>query len=215
MIAQLQGTLSDKGLDSVVLDVGGVGFHVFVSLTTLQALPPAGQAARLHTYLLVREDALNLYGFATLDEKQVFERCLSVSGVGPKLALAALSGLGPQELADAIVRGEVARLQRIPGIGKKTAERLVMELRDKFHRPSAGTRTDGKAGVLPGKSAAGSARFADVVGALTNLGYKPADAERAVDKVTQDLSASSTAGTAALPSLEDVLRLSLRALQRD
>lgn len=213
MIAQLQGLLSDKGLDSVVLDVGGVGFHVFVSLTTLQALPPAGNAARLYTYLLVREDALNLYGFATLDEKQVFERCLSVSGVGPKLALAALSGLGPQDLADAIVRGEVARLQRIPGIGKKTAERLVMELRDKFHRQSASARSDGRSGTSSGKSSS-SAVFADVIGALSNLGYKPADAERAVEKVTQDLAAGAGA-TATLPSLEDVLRLSLRALQRD
>lgn len=212
--------LSDKGLDSVVLDVGGVGFHVSVSLTTLQALPAAGNAARLYTYLLVREDALNLYGFATLDEKQVFERCLSVSGVGPKLALAALSGLGPQDLADAIVRGEVARLQRIPGIGKKTAERLVMELRDKFHRPTAGSRTDGRNVPALGKSS-GSAVFADVVGALTNLGYKPADAERAVDKVTQELTqgagkgAASAASPTALPALEEVLRLSLRALQRD
>lgn len=211
MIAQLQGTLSDKGLDSVVLDVGGVGFHVFVSLTTLQALPPAGHAARLFTYLLVREDALNLYGFATLDEKHVFERCLSVSGVGPKLALAALSGLGPQDLADAIVRGEVARLQRIPGIGKKTAERLVMELRDKFHRPSSSSRPDGKGGVVSGKVGAGGAVFGDVVSALTNLGYKPTDAERAVEKVTHEFAA----GSATMPSLEDVLRLSLRALQRD
>ena len=211
MIAQLQGLLSDKGLDSVVLDVGGVGFHVFVSLTTLQALPPAGNAARLYTYLLVREDALNLYGFATLDEKQVFERCLSVSGVGPKLALAALSGLGPQDLADAIVRGEVARLQRIPGIGKKTAERLVMELRDKFHRPT-GSASSGRSDGRAGASASGSsAVFGDVSSALCNLGYKPADADRAVEKVTRELAEKGTAA----PALEEVLRLALRALQRD
>jgi Holliday junction DNA helicase RuvA len=174
VIAQLQGSLVDKGLDTVVVDVGGVGFLVAVSLTTLQALPPVGQAARLYTYLLVREDALNLYGFATLDERQVFERCLSVSGVGPKLALAALSGLGPQELADAIVRGEVARLQRIPGIGKKTAERLVMELRDKFHRPSS-TAAAGRGESRGSGAGSGAAVFGDVTGALCNLGYKPAD----------------------------------------
>ncbi len=200
----------DKGLDTVVVDVGGVGFLVAVSLTTLQALPPVGQAARLYTYLLVREDALNLYGFATLDERQVFERCLSVSGVGPKLALAALSGLGPQELADAIVRGEVARLQRIPGIGKKTAERLVMELRDKFHRPSsaaAAGRGESRGSVV----GSGAAVFGDVTGALCNLGYKPADAERAVTTVTRELAEKGTTA----PALEEVLRLALRALQRD
>lgn len=211
MIAQLQGALVDKGLDSVVVDVGGVGYLVSVSLTTLQALPPAGQSARLYTYLLVREDALNLYGFATLDEKQVFERCLSVSGVGPKLALAALSGLGPQDLADAIVRGEVARLQRIPGIGKKTAERLVMELRDKFHRPigAAGAgRAESRSGSV---SSSGPALFGDVTSALCNLGYKPADADRAVERVTRELAEKG----AAAPALEEVLRLALRALQRD
>ncbi len=211
MIAQLQGALIDKGLDTVVVDVGGVGFLVSVSLTTLQALPAVGQAARLYTYLLVREDALNLYGFATLDERQVFERCLSVSGVGPKLALAALSGLGPQELADAIVRGEVARLQRIPGIGKKTAERLVMELRDKFHRPTGSAnsgRSDGRAGA---SASGGGAVFGDVSSALCNLGYKPADADRAVEKVTRELAEKGTAA----PALEEVLRLALRALQRD
>jgi Holliday junction DNA helicase RuvA len=211
VIAQLQGALVDKGLDSVVVDVGGVGFLVSVSLTTLQALPPVGQTARLHTYMLVREDALNLYGFATLDEKQVFERCLSVSGVGPKLALAALSGLGPQDLADAIVRGEVARLQRIPGIGKKTAERLVMELRDKFHRPTSSTaagRGDSRSSVALGS---GAAVFSEVTSALCNLGYKPADADRAVEKVTRELAEKGTPA----PALEEVLRLALRALQRD
>lgn len=213
MIAQLHGTLVDKGLDSVVLDVGGVGFHVFVSLTTLQALPPAGGKGKLFTYLLVREDALNLYGFATLDERRVFELCLSVSGVGPKLALAALSGLGPQPLGDAIATGDVARLTRIPGIGKKTAERLVMELRDKFHRPTAGSRTDAKAGspIVPGATGALRGAMADVVSALCNLGYKPVDAERAVDRVTKDLEKEA----ATTPPLEEVLRLALRALQRD
>jgi Holliday junction DNA helicase RuvA len=215
VIAQLKGVLADKGLDAVVLDVGGVGYLVHVSLHTLQALPPAGQPATLLTYLQVREDALILYGFASDEERRVFELCLGVSGVGPKLALSALSGLGPAGLGDAIAAEDAARLSRVPGIGKKTAERLIMELRDKFKaqktaggRAAAGPQKRGAAG--PGGPGGQAGMFADVVGALCNLGYKPADAEAAVAKVLKSLPDGEPA-----PALEEVLRRALRALQRD
>lgn len=211
MITQLAGTLLDKGLDAVVLDVGGVGYHVNVSLSTLGALPAVGQPVRLFTHLQVREDAMTLYGFATTFERRAFELCLSVSGVGPKLTLAALSGLGATGLGDTIAGGDVARLVRVPGIGKKTAERLVMELRDKFkaqaQKVAMGPGQKGEAGRRSSGSGAGP--FADVVGALCNLGYKAPDAERAVEKVL------GTLPDGTLPVIEDVLRQSLRALQRD
>lgn len=209
MIAQLSGTLADKGLDTAVIDVGGVGFTVHISLATLQALPAPGQPAKLLTYLQVREDALTLYGFASAEERRAFELCISVTGVGPKMALSALSGLGPAELGAAIASEDVGRLVKVPGIGKKTAERLVMELRDKFKKTSsAGSsgKSDGRA--TGGRAASGV--FGDVVGALCNLGYKSTDAERAVAHVLDSLPEGASS-----PSLEEVLRRSLRSLQRE
>lgn len=210
MIAQLAGTLALRGLDAVVVDVGGVGFSVAISLHTLSSLPQTGQPVRLLTHMVVREDALLLYGFATEDEREAFQLCVSVSGVGPKLALAALSGLDPAGLALAIRQGDVARLQRIPGIGKKTAERLVVELRDKFHAPSREAREGARgaaAGAAAGPGAGASAALrADVVTALCNLGYKAADAERATDQAQRDEPSAP---------IEQVLRRALRALQRD
>ena len=175
MIAQLRGTLVEKGIDHVILDVGGVGFRVAVSLNTLATLPPAGQVASLLTHLVVRinaEDVLLLVGFATADERAAFDLLTSVQGIGPKLAMAVLSTLDAAELAHAVRDGDHARLTRIPGIGKKTAERLVLELRDKFNAP-------GSAPVPASKRGGGTPA---VVSALTNLGYKPNEAERAAEK---------------------------------
>jgi holliday junction DNA helicase RuvA len=203
MIAKLSGTLADKGLDAVVVDVGGVGYLVSVSLQTLQALPPQGQPVALLTYLQVREDALQLFGFATAEERHAFELCISVSGVGPKLALATLSGLEPDALAEAITRGDVARLQRIPGIGKKTAERLVMELRDKFG-PARGSGRGAAAGAIRATGLAGPA--GDVAAALQRLGYRPQDAEKAAEAAL-----AQEPGAA----LDVLLRKALRSLQRD
>ncbi len=203
----------DKGLDVVVVDVGGVGFRVHISLSTLQSLPSPGQPVKLLTHLQVREDALTLYGFATDDERRAFELCLSVTGIGPKLALSVLSGLGAAALGDAITSGDVGRLVRVPGIGRKTAERLVMELRDKFkpQRPVAGR------GSGPSSRGAGGQRgggmFDDVVGALCNLGYKPADAERVVTQVLESTNGDGNASPA--PAIEEVLRKALRSLQKD
>lgn len=204
----LRGTLAEKGLDRVLLDVGGVGYEVAISMTTLQALPQAGHEVTLRTYLHVREDALQLFGFYSDEERRAFELCISVSGIGPKLALATLSGMDPGTLADAVRRGDVTRLCRIPGIGKKTAERLVMELRDKFER--AGISPAGRRGAAPDPRQARPERpsgiGADVVTALCNLGYRPADAEQATDRALAEQPDAP---------IEVILRQALRALQRE
>jgi Holliday junction DNA helicase RuvA len=166
MIAMLRGTLVDKGIDHVLIDVAGVGYRVAVSLNTLAALPSVGQSATVHTELIVREDSLSLVGFATIDERAAFDLVTSVQGIGPKLAMSILSTLEAPELARAVRDGDHARLVRIPGIGKKTAERLVLELRDKFVPGATAT-----APKISGSTA--------VISALVNLGYKPAEAERA------------------------------------
>jgi Holliday junction DNA helicase RuvA len=168
MIAMLRGALVEKGIDHVLLDVGGVGYRVAVSLTTLAALPPVGATTTVHTELIVREDALSLVGFATVEERAAFGLVTGVQGIGPKLAMSILSTLDAGELARAVRDGDHARLVRIPGIGKKTAERLVLELRDKF----AGAAAAASAARRPGGPQA-------VGSALVNLGYRPAEAERA------------------------------------
>jgi len=168
MIAMLRGALVEKGIDHVLLDVGGVGYRVAVSLNTLAALPPVGSVATVHTELIVREDSLSLVGFATVDERAAFDLVTGVQGIGPKLGMSILSTLEASELARAVRDGDHARLTRIPGIGKKTAERLVLELRDKFGAANAAAPL--------GKALGGSQA---VTSALVNLGYKPAEAERA------------------------------------
>jgi Holliday junction DNA helicase RuvA len=178
MIASLSGALAEKGIDHVVVEVGGVGLRVTVSLQTLASLPQAGNPVRLVTYLGVREDALTLYGFADEDERTAFELCIGVQQVGPKLAMSILSTLTPQELALAVRAGDHARLTRISGVGKKTAERLVLELRDKLDKAGLGGR------AAP-QQVAPRAPTGPVVSALVNLGYKPSEAERAVDEVAQ------------------------------
>jgi Holliday junction DNA helicase RuvA len=149
----------------VLIDVNGVGYRVAVSLHTLAALPPVGSVATVHTELIVREDSLSLVGFATVDERAAFHLVTGVQGIGPKLAMSILSTLEAGELARAVRDGDHARLVRIPGIGKKTAERLVLELRDKF---------TGATATAPKVTASNT-----VSSALVNLGYKPAEAERA------------------------------------
>ena len=167
MIAMLRGVLVDKGIDHVLVDVAGVGYRVAVSLNTLAALPPVGATATVHTELIVREDSLSLVGFATIDERAAFHLVTAVQGIGPKLAMSILSTMEPGELGRAVRDGDHARLTKIPGIGKKTAERLVLELRDKF----AGAPSATTAPKMGGSQAVSSA--------LINLGYKPAEAERA------------------------------------
>jgi Holliday junction DNA helicase RuvA len=176
MIAILRGTLFEKHPNQVIVDVGGVGYDVTIPVSTFSALPGAGNPVELRIHTHVREDAIALFGFASADEKTLFEKLISVSGVGPKLAVTILSGLATPDLVGAIRSGQVNLLVRIPGIGKKTAERLVLELRDKL---------EGLAGVAPPAERAEAALSAvgqDVLSALINLGCARPAAEAAIRK---------------------------------
>jgi holliday junction DNA helicase RuvA len=182
VIAHLRGRLFAKQPTRIIVDVNGVGYDVAVPLSTFYGLgePGAEIALRIHTH--VREDALLLYGFATVLEQELFERLIGISGIGPKVALAVLSGIEPKELVRAVERGDVARLTAIPGVGKKTSERMVLELKDRLPRaPLTETAADGLAEPPLVRE--------DVLSALINLGYHRPLAERAVDaavKATPD-----------------------------
>jgi Holliday junction DNA helicase RuvA len=178
MIAHLRGTLLEKHPNQAIVEAGGVGYDVTVPISTYAALPEAGCEVRLRIHTHVREDVLALFGFLTQDEKFLFERLISISGIGPKLAITVLSGLPVADLITAIRAGAVDRLVRIPGVGKKTAERIVLELREKLPAVPA----DAAAAVEPGGRAALSALDQDVLSALINLGCAPAAAEAAVRK---------------------------------
>ncbi len=175
MIARLTGKLAEKGEAEAVLDVGGVGYLVHLSRLTLAALPARGEpvALRIHTH--VREDALDLYGFATEEEEAVFRSLIEVKGVGPRAAVNILSGIEARELAQAVAGGDVVRLTKVPGLGKKTAERLVVELKDKL---VALARAGGKDAAFPEADALEQLRTA-----LVNLGYRPPQAEGAVESL--------------------------------
>jgi Holliday junction DNA helicase RuvA len=175
MIALLRGTLVEKHPNQAVVEAGGVGYDVTIQISTYANLPDTGGEVRLRIHTHVREDALALYGFLTQDEKALFERLIGVSGIGPTLAVKILSGLSAVELIHAIRRGEIERLVRVPGVGKKTAERMVLELRDKLPAP---------AGEEPSVPAAASLSEIeqDVLSALLNLGCARPQAEAAVRK---------------------------------
>jgi Holliday junction DNA helicase RuvA len=175
MIASLTGTLVEKHPNQAVVDVGGVGYDVTIPVSTFSGLPGTGAEVRLRVHTHVREDALALYGFLTQDEKALFEKLISVSGIGPKLGITVLSGLPAADLIAAIRRGEVERLVRIPGVGKKTAERMILELRDKLPAPSGPEKTEPSAKPL-------SPVDDDVLSALLNLGCARPAAEAALRK---------------------------------
>ena len=175
MIASLRGVLVEKHPNQAVVETGGVGYDVTIPISTFAHLPDAGAEVRLRIHTHVREDALALYGFLTQDEKTMFEKLIGVSGIGPKLAVTILSGLAATELIQAIRRGEVERLVRIPGIGKKTAERMVLELRDKLPAATGDTPQGPAAAAL-------SAVEQDVLSALLTLGCGRPQAEAAVRK---------------------------------
>jgi Holliday junction DNA helicase RuvA len=202
VIASLRGVLLERTEGACVLEAGGVGYHVHVSTHTLAALPPVGQETRLRTRQVVREDALLLFGFAEADELRVFDLLIGVSGVGPKLALAALSGLAPVALARAIRDGNLPAIVAVPGIGRKTAERLVVELRDKLEFLTAGQP------AARGRGAGGAPRperFDDAIAALVTLGFSAAQAQDAVRRAHED-------GPDA--SLEDLVKRALSRLGR-
>lgn len=174
MIALLHGRLVEKHPNQAIVDVSGVGYEVTIPISTYAHLPDTGSEVRLRVHTHVREDAFSLYGFLSQDEKNLFEKLIGVGGIGPGLAIKILSGLAATDLLSAIRKGEVDRLVRIPGIGKKTAERMVLELRDKLPAP---------AGEEPSSPAAALGTIdQDVVSALLNLGCARPQAEAAVRK---------------------------------
>jgi holliday junction DNA helicase RuvA len=171
MIAHLRGTLLAKHPNQAIVETHGVGYDVTISVPTFSEMPSAGSEVALHIHTHVREDALSLYGFLRLAEKHLFEKLLTVSGIGPKLAITILSGMPADEMVTAIRGGDLARLTRIPGIGKKTAERMVLELRDKL--PAA-------TGAAEVSATAATPMEEDVISALVNLGYQRTSAEKAL-----------------------------------
>ncbi len=191
MIGRLHGKLLEKNPPQILIDVSGVGYEVDVPMSTFCNLPEVGGELTLHTHFVVREDAQLLYGFATLAERAVFRALIKISGVGPKIALALLSGITVDQLKDAVDRGETGLLTKVPGIGKKTAERLVLELKGKL----AGTGAATVAAAVPTSGAR-----ADVAAALIALGYSEREAAAATKKLPEDC------------TVNDGLRLALKSL---
>jgi len=200
MIAFLRGRILDKQPNRIVVDVQGVGYEVHVPLSTYYDVGDPGDevALRIHTH--VREDALQLYGFLTALEQQLFERLIATSGIGPKLAVAVLSGIEPNGLVAAVQRADVARLTAIPGVGRKTAERIVLELKDRLAHLVV------PAGAMEAAGPSTGERLRDdLVSALVNLGYHRPIAERAVDAILK---------TTGAPTFEQALKAALRELMR-
>lgn len=189
MIGRLHGKLLEKNPPQILIDVSGVGYEVDVPMSTFCNLPEVGGELTLHTHFVVREDAELLYGFATLAERAVFRALIKISGVGPKIALALLSGITVDQLKDAVDRGETGLLTKVPGIGKKTAERLVLELKGKLAGTGAATAAVPTSGAR-----------ADVATALIALGYSEREAAAATKKLPEDC------------TVNDGLRLALKSL---
>jgi len=200
MIALVRGTLVYKSIDHVIVDVGGVGYRLFIPLSTFYTLPDDGEI-RLYTHTHVREDALLLYGFLSLEEKDLFVILIGISGIGPKLAVNILSHIPVADLKNAIATGDIKRLSGLPGIGKKTAERLVLELKDKVG-PATGATATAAAPHAEGSSSA--ALIDDVLSALVNLGYKENQARKVLE--TMELAPDVT--------MEEILKGALKVLVR-
>jgi holliday junction DNA helicase RuvA len=193
MIAHLRGKLIARHPNQAIVEVTGVGYDVTISVPTFSELPPLGSEVSLHIHTHVREDQIALYGFLRVEEKHLFEKLLTVSGIGPKLAITSLSGMPADDMVNSIRGADVARLTKIPGIGKKTAERMVLELRDKL--PVAGAEA---AAVVPSLSAVEE----DVLSALLNLGYQHTAAEKALSAIEKN------------GSFENMFRAALSALAK-
>jgi Holliday junction DNA helicase RuvA len=176
MIHRLRGILVEKDTEGVVVDVGGVGYRASASVATLRALPSLGEECVIHTRMVVREDAMLLFGFAAPEERAAFDALIAVSKVGPKLALAVLSAMSPQQISEAVARGDVPKLSSVPGLGRKTAERLVQELKGKdlaVFGPEPVVSSDG----------GGGGPYMEAREALTGLGYSLEEAEKALNSI--------------------------------
>jgi Holliday junction DNA helicase RuvA len=200
MIAFLEGRLLSKSPEYIIVSAQGIGYQVAVPLSSFYELPAIEQGVRLHIYTHVRQDAIQLFGFLTAEEKEIFLLLLGVSGIGPKVALNILSGISSLELSQALLAENSARIQRIPGVGKKTAERIVLELKDKIKK-----LTPGPLPSLVRKSEE-EGPWEDALSALVNLGYPKAVAEKVLGQIKNQTEESI--------SLEDLLRMALKSLSR-
>jgi len=195
MITFLEGKLDEKQLGRVIMNIGGIGYEVSIPLSSYDRLPMEGETCRILTYHHITETDQRLFGFCTEDEREMFSRLLTISGIGPKLAISVLSGLPVRELKNALINGDIKRISSISGIGKKTAERIVVELRDKF---SQGEQLDAFAAD---EGLSGDHRLRDAALALGALGHKPDDAAKMVKSVAKQLKPEST--------VEDLIRMAL------
>ncbi|HUX07616.1 MAG TPA: Holliday junction branch migration protein RuvA [Acidobacteriota bacterium] len=199
MIGYLRGRLLSKEPTQAIVEVAGVGYQVMIPLNVFYMLGEEGTETELHIHTHVRDDAIELFGFPTTGERSLFRRLIGISGVGPKLALAIIGGTGPADLLNAIDEGDYARIVQIPGIGKKTAERLVLELRDKLPEMRAELHAEASA-LSPA-----SALKVDLVSALVNLGYRRRDAEKAADGAVQNAGEDTDFGDALKTALAILL----------
>ncbi len=198
MIAALRGKVLFKSVNRIIVDVQGVGYDVAVPLTTMDSLTENGEV-QLHIHTALRENALELYGFATSDEKTLFEMLIGVSGIGPRTALTILSGISPQGFLDAVMHGDLRRLTAIPGIGKKSGERILVELKDKI-------RKIGLTAPSPSAVQAPASLKVDLISSLVNLGYRERDARTAADKIMKSQHSDI--------SLTDAVKLALKELMK-
>ncbi|WP_130470400.1 Holliday junction branch migration protein RuvA [Candidatus Magnetaquicoccus inordinatus] len=211
MIAQLRGTLVDKQADQIILDVGGVGYRLFIALSTYEKLPDLGSTVQLLTVTYVREDALHLYGFASQEEKTLFLLLNNVSGIGTRLAISSLSALSSHTLVQAIRNEDLNTLCLIPGVGRKTAQRLVIELKDRLPPQLLFAQTSPATDSASATTTSGSADAAEnrmqmeLISALINLGYKRQEVERVVGQLLRQTPSTT---------LSDGLRASLKLLAR-
>ena len=205
MIAHLSGTLLSKQATTVIVDVGGVGYEVIIPLSTFYELKDVGSKVQLRIYTHVKEDALQLYGFNTTRERELFMRLISVSGIGPALGIKLLSGMSADEMIASIRTDNLARLTLIPGVGRKTAERLVVELRDKIASLSSAALEEEFGTDLSSQTPTEEAMRADALSALVNLGYQRAAAEKAIN---------AALGEGGDVSVESILRRTLRRLAK-
>jgi Holliday junction DNA helicase RuvA len=199
MIARLSGILIEKSVTQCVVDVNGAGYRVVVPLTTFYELPDVGQPVVIHIHTHVREDAIHLYGFHAQEDREVFQMMISVSGIGPKLAVNILSGINAGELVRAVAEEDLKRLTGIPGVGKKTAERMILELKDKASKLDRVTSPGRTVAVKTGAEAQD-----DALSALVNLGYKGSAVKEVVDRIMREAQEP--------PSLDRLLKQALRYL---
>lgn len=201
MFALITGRLAHKSANEVIVDVGGIGYQVFIPLSTFYELPETGDHVSFHIHTHVKEDAIQLFGFQSREEKSIFQLMIQVSGIGPKLAINVLSGISAPDLARAVSGGDLARLVTIPGIGRKTAERIVLELKDKFSK----LIQEQLAGPVPVEYPE-DILMNDALSALENLGYKQPVAKKALEQVRGSLDGDLT--------IEDLLKQALKLLAK-